>query len=350
MSGGSDPDDLYLRCLGVCAIAWGGPACHGVIRSRPADFVVEEVLGFEPDGEGDHTLLRIRKTDANTDWVARQLARRAGVPARDVGFCGLKDRHAVTTQWFSIPGRPRNELESLSAAGIEVLEQVPHRRKLRRGAHRGNRFRLVLRELEGDPDLIGERLARIATGGVPNYFGEQRFGRNGSNLGLARALAAGARLDRRRRSFALSAARSAIFNLVLSGRVEDGSWDQLSVGDLAMIDGTGSWFPVEAVDDDIRGRIACMALHPTGPLWGRGDPPSAGDVRALERSVAESCPELTSALDGANMDHDRRALRLAVRDLEWQLADDSLEIRFGLSRGGFATAVLRELMVPLAGR
>jgi len=316
-----------------------------VVRYRAEDFLVDEILGFDPDGEGPHTLLRIRKTGANSHWVARRLARDAGVPVRDVGYCGLKDRHAVATQWFSVPGSPRLDLEGLAGDGIELLERTPHRRKLRRGAHQGNRFRLRLRDLEGSSPDIEERIASIARGGVPNYFGEQRFGRKGANLGLARDLAAGTRLDRGKRAFALSAARSAIFNQVLSRRITEGTWNRISSGDLAMLDGTASRFPVARVDAELEARAARLDLHPTGPLWGRGDPPSSGEILALERAVVEAFPDLSACVVGANMDHDRRALRLAVRDFDWEVSDGELIVGFRLPRGSFATAVLRELMM-----
>ncbi len=334
------------QVLDGCARAWGESVCRAVTRFRPDDFLVDEILGFEPDGEGPHTLILIRKTGANSDWVARRLARDARVAARDVGFSGLKDRHAVTTQWYSVPGSPDLDLAGLAADGIDVLQRAPHRRKLRRGSHRGNRFRLRLRELEGDPAAIERRLARIARSGVPNYFGEQRFGRGGANLALARALASGARLDRRRRGFALSAARSAIFNQVLSLRVAQRTWDQVCEGDLAMLDGTGSWFAVDGVDDELRARADRLDLHPTGPLWGRGDPPSFGGTLETERAVAESLPDLVECVVGAGMDHDRRALRLPVVDIEWDISDREMTVSFRLPRGAFATVVLRELAGP----
>jgi tRNA pseudouridine13 synthase len=314
------------------------------MRYRPGDFAVDEILGFQPDGEGPHTLLLIRKSGANSDWVARRLAREAGVAARDVGFCGMKDRNAVTTQWFSLPGSPNLDFSQLAADGIELLERACHRRKLRRGSHRGNRFRLCLRDLEGDVPEIERRLTRIAECGVPNYFGEQRFGHGGGNLGLARALAAGVRLDRRRRGFALSAARSAIFNEVLSRRVARRTWDQIHAGDLAVLDGTGSRFPVEHVDDDLRSRSSRLDLHPTGPLWGEGDPPCAGEILALELAVAGEMPEMVAAVVGAAMDHDRRSLRLPVSDFDWEISGRELTLVFRLHRGAFATAVLRELI------
>jgi tRNA pseudouridine13 synthase len=324
--------------------AHGPRACTGLIRSRLEDFAVEEILGFAPDGEGAHTLVHVRKIGANTDWAARRLARAAGVAARDVGFCGLKDRRAVATQWFSLPGAPDLDREALSGDGLEILERLPHGRKLRRGAHAGNRFRLRIRECSGHAEDIEARLRTIACRGVPNYFGEQRFGRDGSNLGLARAMASGRRLDRRQRGFALSAARSAIFNAVLARRVVRGDWDRLIPGDLAILDGTASWFPVDQVDAEAVERLERLDLHPSGPLWGDGQPPVSGDPLTLELEIAAELPDLVACLSGVRLKQARRALRLSVSELQWQIEDGELALGFRLPRGAFATTVLAELV------
>ncbi|MFQ5610281.1 MAG: tRNA pseudouridine(13) synthase TruD, partial [Woeseiaceae bacterium] len=218
--------------------------CSAIIRTQASDFIVDEVLGFSPDGEGEHDFLVIRKTGANTAWVARQLAHYAGIPARDVGYGGLKDRHAITTQAFTVrrPGRAAPDWSRFVASGVEIRAIARHGRKLRRGAHKGNRFRIRLRgkELEHHSKAISERIAVIRELGIPNYFGEQRFGHGGRNLELARSMFAGKRLKRDKRSIAISAARSYIFNRTLDARVRDGSWNSLRAGDLANLDGTGS--------------------------------------------------------------------------------------------------------------
>ena len=324
--------------------AWGGAVTRGVMRSAPGDFIVQEDLGFCPDGGNGHTLLYVRKTAANSEWAARRIARAAGVRPRDVGYCGMKDRHALTTQWFSVPGRPRIDSQALSEDDLEILEQAGHSRKLRRGSHRGNHFHIVLRQADGLEADIGRRMSAISTGGVPNYFGAQRFGRQGGNLELARALAEGARLDRRRRGFALSAARSAIFNEVLSRRVAMGAWNALLSGDIAMLDGSASWFKTEESDRELRDRLRAMDIHPSGPLWGIGDPPSSAETLRLELEVARSLPELLGCVEAAGMRQERRALRLPVRDLRWSIDDRVLQMSFRLPRGAFATAVVAEIL------
>ncbi len=329
------------------ALAHGGPVARGVLRAHPRDFEVEEVLGFEPDGSGEHVLLWIEKTGANTDWVARQLARAAGVAPMAVGYAGLKDRHAVTRQAFTVQlaGRAAPDWQALRIEGVEVLSTARHSRKLRRGAHRANRFVIRLRDVEGDREEVEHRLARIAACGVPNYFGEQRFGREGGNVALAEALFAGRRLPREQRSIALSAARSALFNAVLARRVGEGNWDQGLDGDVWMIDGTQSIFGPEPWSEDLAQRLATGAIHPTGPMWGQGDLRSAGAVAALERAVADAHAALAAGLAGAGLAQERRALRLRVRELRhgWP-APDLLELGFTLDRGAFATSMLRELL------
>jgi tRNA pseudouridine13 synthase len=314
------------------------------IRSQPEDFAVDEVLGFLPSGSGEHDLLHIEKTGANTNWLATQLAAFAGVPVRDVGFSGMKDRNAVTRQWFSVH-RPANAAADWNAChieGVRFIESQQHNRKLRRGAHTGNRFRIVLR---GNGTLGAqqrERLQLVGQAGVPNYFGEQRFGRGGNNLGLAEALFGGKRLSRQKRGIALSSARAFIFNHTLQRRVMDGRWDQLLPGDRASLQGSNSTFSVDQTDQQLKQRCEEQDIHPSGPLWGRGEPGTAGDVSALEQSVADSFPLLRDGLE-KHAAAARRALRLQVSDLNWYELDDALRVEFFLARGGFATAVLREI-------
>src|SRR5690606_4866811 len=210
-------------CLQVMNLpyAHGGPPLRGRMRVIADDFEVDEVLGFEPDGQGEHSYLRIEKRDANTEWVAQQLAAFAGVAPMAVSYSGLKDRHALTRQTLSVqlPGRPEPDWDALRVEGVKVLSAVRHSRKLKRGTHKSNLFRIRLRELQGSRDEAEARIGQLGRLGVPNYFGEQRFGRNNENLHAARALFGGRRMSRSQRGFALSAARSWLFNAVLGRRV-----------------------------------------------------------------------------------------------------------------------------------
>ncbi|RZV38570.1 MAG: tRNA pseudouridine(13) synthase TruD [Chromatiales bacterium] len=313
------------------ARAHGGPLFAAEIRSQPEDFQVTEELGYALSGDGEHDFLWIEKTGANTEWVGRQLARHAAVPAKDVGYSGLKDRHAVTRQWFSIPRWHAPHWQALDLEGVRVLEVQRHQKKLRRGAHKANAFRIVLRgtNLSGHAAALDQRLQLIREQGVPNYFGEQRFGRAGNNLELADVFAAGKRLPRHKRSIAISTMRSLIFNEQLDERVRAGTWNQVSAGDKANLDGTNSVFAVEAVDDDLLRRCEALDIHPAGELIGDGS--THGPDAWL------------AALAKARVEPGTRSLRLRVGDLEWDITDDAVELSFRLGRGAFATAVLREL-------
>lgn len=328
--------------------AHGTPPVTGRLRAAPEDFIVDEDLGFAPDGEGAHFLLRVRKRGANTEFVARELARHARTRPPEVGFAGLKDRNAVATQWFTVP---RGTLQaqdwtSLTHPEFEVLEAHAHRRKLRRGALAGNRFRLCIRELGGERAKLEQRVATLNAQGVPNYFGEQRFGRDGGNLTRAFDWAASGEEPRARADvgFALSAARSAIFNAVLAERVARGDWRVLLDGDVANLQGSGSVFAVPGVDETLRQRAAELDLHPTGPLWGAGDSMAGGAVRELEREVADSFQPLASLLEREGLRAERRSLRLKVEELRASVEGDTLTLQFRLDPGAFATTVLRELM------
>jgi len=341
-----DPSD-YL------AHAFGPPPLRGRIRVAPADFVVGEVLGFVPDGEGDHAFVRVRKRDANTEWVARRLAAFAAVPPNDVGYAGLKDRAAVTEQWFSVllPGKPDPDWSALDVPGVTVVEATRNRRKLRRGVLRGNRFRLVVRELaQGDGGPVDRadleaRLERIAGAGVPNYFGPQRFGIDGGNLARAGELFSGARTERDRhlRGLYYSAVRSYLFNRVLSHRVRAGVWHRAIPGDAMNLDGSRSFFVADAVDAEIERRLGDLDIHPTGPLWGAGDLATRGEARRFEEEVLAPMGFWRQGLEAAGLKHERRALRLPVRELAWEWLDAvSLALAFALPAGAYATTVLRE--------
>jgi len=345
-------DLASCRGLAACTHALGVPGARGRVRTRPEDFQVEEVLGFEPDGEGIHALLQVRKRGANTQWVARRLAELAGVRSVDVGFSGLKDRNAVTTQWFTVnlTGRAEPDWQGLASDDLAILTVTRQRRKLRRGVHRANRIRLVLRDLDADPDDLERRLTAIGRWGVPNYFGEQRFGRDGGNLDKAWALLSGELRvrDRHQRGLYLSAARAMLFNRVLSRRVEAGSWEQAVPGDVMMLDGSRSIFPIQEVDRAIRDRVERGDIHPTGPLPGRGESPGTGLARELETGALADCGAWCHGLAEHGLKHERRPLRAFAWDADWALSSPgTLELAFTLPAGAFATAVLRELITPV---
>ncbi|MBD3669258.1 MAG: tRNA pseudouridine(13) synthase TruD [Gammaproteobacteria bacterium] len=330
------------------AFALESPQSRANIRQQAEDFAVTEVLGFEPSGEGQHRMLWIEKRNTNTDWLARQLARFAGVSPRDVGYAGLKDRHAITQQWFSLDlaGREEPQWDEFNSDDYRILNVAAHNRKIRKGTLQGNRFRLTLRNIEGDPDEMELRLQTIARDGVPNYFGEQRFGRDGDNINQAWKMLQGEIKvkDRTRRGLYLSAARSLLFNAVLSERVLQSSWNRLLPGEAAMLAGSQSFFSVDRIDDATQARLEQWDIHPSGPLWGRGQSPVSDEALRLEQDVLSNYRDWLAPLENVGLKQERRPLRLQVHELEWQWKDEAtLELQFQLEAGSYATSVLREL-------
>lgn len=328
--------------------AWGGPVATGLIRQRPEDFRVIEQTGYGPDGDGEHLWVEVEKRELNTLDVARRLAELAGVTLREVGFAGLKDRNAVTVQPFTIqlPGRADPDTADWSDASMQVLSTDRHSRKIQRGRLAGNRFELTVRRIEGDAAGIHARLTTIADHGVPNGFGEQRFG--GNNIARAYRLFRGElrrKPSKSKRGFYLSAARSLIFNQVLARRIADATWNRLIDGDEVMLDGTRSTFPADAGDPDQQRRVEQLDLHPTGPMAGRGSGRVGGMAAKIEAEVLADHDELVQGLARFQIDADRRALRMRVLDLDWRQPDpDTLVLAFGLRSGCYATTVLREVL------
>ncbi len=335
-----------MNPLDGLARAHGAPVLAARMREAEEDFFVEEIDAFAASGAGEHLLLTVEKRGMNTLFAARRIARWAGVAESAIGYAGLKDRHAITRQRFSVwlPKKVAPVLEALDSDHLRVLAHAWHSRKLPRGALAGNRFVLRLRDVQGVRDAIETRLAAIAGSGVPNYFGEQRFGTAGDNVAQALAMFAGRRVRREERSLLLSAARSEIFNAVLGERVARGNWAAGIDGDVFMLEGSQSVFGPVDVDAGIDARLAAFDIHPTGPMWGRGPLRSIGEVQAIETEVAAAHVTLREGLEGAGLKQERRSLRLPVRGLAWTWLDEgSLELRFELPPGAYATVVLREL-------
>jgi tRNA pseudouridine13 synthase len=320
------------------------------MRSVPEDFVVREWPLAEASGDGEHLLVLLRKRGWTTPAAAGQLARAFGVANGRVSYAGMKDRHAVTEQWLSIhvPGRGVPEPAALPP-GLELLQIRRHHRKLRRGALRGNRFELRLRGVTATPKALHRRLLAVAHRGVPNYFGSQRFGRDGDNTTRALAWFRGevSVANRRERGFLLSAARSAVFNAVLAERVAQDSWDQPVAGDRLMLDGRRSLFSASSEDGAVlAARMARSAVHATGPLPGKpGQLPGDEPLPEVERRVLADHESLVAGLRAADVVADRRALRVPVRALAWSLGGDGqLRLRFDLPPGAYATTVLDQVL------
>ncbi len=337
------------RIMEACACARGLPAAHADFKLALDDFQVTEYLGFEPDGEGGHALLLVEKKGLNTADVAGAIARFAQVKPVAVGYCGLKDRQAITRQWFSVDlgNRVEPRWQDLDSATVRICMMARHRRKLRRGSHQANEFHVVLKNVAGDRDELSARLQDIAHAGVPNYFERQRFGRDGNNLLQALRLFQQTRRPRRdtKSGMYLSAARAFLFNTVLSGRVSTGTWNRALAGDVMMLEGSHSWFRVPEVTSEIEQRLTAADIHPTGPMWGGGDPAVTDAARILEQEALAGHETLCRGLEANDLKQERRALRLMVGDFTWQWsAQQALTLSFRLPPGTFATAVLRELV------
>jgi tRNA pseudouridine13 synthase len=331
------------------AHAYGGPVSCAVLRDRPQDFNVVEELGFKPTNEGQHVLLKIQKTGITTDMLAGLLAKFAGVAKREIGYAGLKDKRAVTTQWFSVnlAGRKEPDWMRFHDASYHVIDAVYNKKKIQRGALRANRFDITLRHVNGEHSAYEDRLELISRSGVPNYFAEQRFGRDEQNIDMGLRLLNGEfrMRDRYKRGIYYSAVRSCLFNMVLSDRVKRSSWNSALPGDTYMLSGTKRYFLSSEVTPDIMRRVECHDIHPTGPLHGEGKEEVSGAAAALENRLIQQYSGWCAALASHGLRNSRRALRLHAEDMTWQHgSNDTLSLQFALAPGGYATSVLRELV------
>jgi len=329
--------------------AWGALPGAALIRCSPEDFEVSEQLGFELSGEGEHCFLYLQKRQLNSMELLQRLSVLSGVAPRDIGLSGLKDRNAVTRQWFSIgmAGRAEPDWQLLEADGdVRILELGRHLRKLRRGVHRSNRFILVLRALTGERAALQQRLEKLREAGFPNYFGEQRFGRNGSTLEQARRwMRGGRRITRDKRSLYFSALRAYVFNRLLAARIESGNWNTVEPGDACLLQGTRSLFFCAEVSEDIRARAVCGDIHPGLPLWGRGQAGAGTGCSKRELDSMAECAGMCDFLEQSGLDLAWRPARMVPDDFCWQFCDDAtLRLEFSLGAGGYATALLAELV------
>lgn len=331
------------------ALAGGRSSVTARFRDSPDDFVVEEELGWEPDGAGEHLFLLIRKRGLSTGEAERLIADCAGVSIRQVSHAGLKDRNAVCTQWLSIhlPGREDPDFSPIPEDRLAILRQERNSRRLRIGTHAGNRFTITLRDIRDPEDRWESRLEQLRQDGVPNYFGEQRFGRDNINQVLAWFKGGSRPRGHQHRSLLLSTARALLFNRLLSWRVEDGSWNQYMSGDVMMLAGSNSHFESEEEQaDELQSRVDTGDIHPAGPLWGRGGRQVRDAAQVLEQRLPSVFPVLCSGLERRGLTMQRRSLRLPVRALTCRTSEHdrhSAVVAFSLPIGAYATSVLREL-------
>ncbi|WP_241640392.1 tRNA pseudouridine(13) synthase TruD [Rosenbergiella epipactidis] len=329
----------------------GKPTATGVIKHSASDFRVIEDLGYTADQHGEQLLIRLRKTGCNTRFVADALAKYLKIPAREVSYAGMKDRHAVTEQTFCarLPGKEMPSFDRFALEGVEILEVARHQRKVRIGGLAGNFFELVVRDIS-DIASVEQRLAAIAQQGVPNYFGEQRFGRDRHNLTLAEQWASGEiRIkDRSKRGLLLSAIRSDIFNQVTSARLAaQSNLSTLWVGDCVQLTGRGSWFVVSEDEfSETQSRVQQGDLRITAPLVGKGNTVVTGAAADFEQQQLATQQAFITLLSTERVDAARRAMLVCPRDMTWTwLEGQHLQLNFWLPAGSFATSVVRELVL-----
>lgn len=291
------------------------------LKRFPEDFVVDELWQPEFSGDGEHLYLQVEKVGQNTAWVAQQLAKVFGAVKKDVGYSGLKDRQAITRQWFSLTVPAERAQIEPQIEGVKILQRGRHSHKLRRGTHAGNRFAICLRDLEGDLEshqgLLAERLDAVAEHGFPNYFGSQRFGRGGNNLRTGMQLSARRQLIKHpKRGIYLSAMRSALFNGVLAEQIRLGNWPE----------------------------ILASAYPATGPMWGRGRPIAAEIGADVEARIVGEQSELCDILEHGGLSQERRPLVQKCTDFNYSIEGADLLLSFDLPPGSYATVLIEELV------
>ena len=324
----------------------GTPQQTGRLKAEFADFIVREELGYPLAGEGEFVAVKVRKTNANTLFVGEQLAKFVGISAKNMSYAGLKDRHAVTEQWFCLhlAGKETPDFSTFECEGIEILEVTRHNRKIRTGALEGNYFELLLRDVV-ETDELKQRLNQLQEIGFPNYFTEQRFGRDGHNLTQAQRWASGeiSVKDRKKRSFYLSAARSEVFNLVVSQRIADQQMQTVLLGDYLQLAGSNSFFEVKAEDlMQSQQRLDENDVLLTAPLIGENSLQQNGNE--CEEAIVAQHENLINLMKKERMNAARRAMLCKLQDLRWQFEPEGLRLTFFLNSGSYATGLVRELI------
>jgi tRNA pseudouridine13 synthase len=334
------------------------PGIGGRIKARPEDFEVEEVPAYQPSGQGEYLYLWLEKREMGAEYFVRQVARRLDVPVGEIGTAGLKDRHAVTRQMVSVPARAEERLGRLEGDGIRVLRVGRHGNKLRPGHLHGNRFRILVRDpAAAAGQRLGPLLERLRREGLPNFYGSQRFGRDGETVRLGLALlrgeppplsAVGRPLNARSpflRKLALSAAQSALFNHYLARRMADGLLGRVLPGDVMAKWPFGGMFVAEDVARE-QARFGARETVTAGPMFGRKMFAAAGEAAGREADVLREAGLAREAFHGFGklLAGTRRHNLVYVEDLAAAVEDEGVRLTFTLPAGSYATGLLREVL------
>ncbi|HAT6823592.1 TPA: tRNA pseudouridine(13) synthase TruD [Legionella pneumophila] len=328
--------------------AYGMPNSTATFKSLPEDFQVNELFEGQFSGEGEHIVLKIEKRGLTTEEVVKSLARLINKPVKLISHAGLKDKQALTTQWLSVhaPGEIIDGIETLEAPGWRILECTRHNKKLKPGFLSGNHFIITLRNVSDESDLI-HRIEQIKFKGVPNYFGEQRFGRDGGNLIKAEEILVQGRKvkDRFLKGMYFSAARSWLYNLILSRRVKESSWNLPLLGDVIQLVGSNSIFVNDkSMDEQLLQRIGEKDVSPASPLPGRSKNLVKGTALQIINDVYEEWSAWLDGLEKNGLEEAWRANILYAEQIEYRINQGTVELSFVLPAGAYATVVLRELV------
>jgi tRNA pseudouridine13 synthase len=324
------------------------PGCGGQLKETPSHFVVEEIPLYEPCGQGGHLYVLLTREGWNTRDVAEALAGLYSMPVREVGYAGMKDRHARCTQAFSLPQLAPADAERIAQElPFQVHWARQHTNKLKTGHLLGNRFRIRVSQLSTPVD---EALARaqaiaraIAQRGIPNFYGAQRFGLEGRNVekGRQALLNPQPRGDRWLRKLMISAYQAYLFNAYLVRRIDLGLFQQLLPGDIAKKSDTGGMFEVQDAQAE-QPRYARGEIHFTGPMYGAKMWAAGGQAGQLEAAVLDEAGLTQDHFRQAAVAGTRRPARIWLPTIEIASGDDTLSLAFALPKGSFATVVLRE--------
>ncbi len=367
---------LQFASLDSLAFAGGVPVLRATLKQEFSDFRVAEQLAYQFSGEGEHLCICVEKTNHSTVDVVKRLCRLCAVSQAAIGYAGMKDRRAITKQWFSLHLAEDQEtgLAEFESESLRIVARHRNARKIKIGSHKSNHFRIRLRNCQGPQAEFETRLNRIKAEGVPNYFGKQRFGRELSNLtqvqSLMESVAGGAGTEatatrvlpgqKFKRGMLFSAARSYLFNQLLSLRLEQGSWNQYLPGDVLNLNGSNRSFVLKNEsewDQLLQRRLESFDIHITGLLPGLTDAKdnyaSSGKTADIEEAVCKQFTLLTEGLRYFGVQASRRALRFCPIDLRWQWTESELDessegacdllLDFSLVKGAYATSLLREL-------